>query len=140
MSIPNQPPSTDGKWFNKEIPKPFKSNQRKSTRYIRNDIGITLRKIGLLNLRFLKNRDIPVKLVDISSRGVGVLIATHLRLTFNKKVVLIIRFFDFKEFEVAGTVVRVSPGIVQIYGIKFDHLNNELADYLLKTQTKLSFK
>ena len=82
----------------------------------------------------------PVKLIDISSRGVGVLIATHLRLTSNKKVCLIIRFSDFREFEVPGTVVRSKVNDMQVYGIKFDAVNNDLANYLLKTQTKLSFR
>jgi PilZ domain len=140
MQKPSDPPDTADNWFNRHAPAPFKSNRRKSMRYIRHDIGITVRKIGLFKFSFLKNRDIPVKLIDISSRGVGVLIATNLRLTFHKKVFLIIRFSDFKEFEVPGTVVRRSPGDAQIYGIKFDRLNNDLADYLLKTQTKLTFK
>jgi hypothetical protein len=140
MSNPIYPKPSDEKWFNQDVPEHFQTNQRKSTRYVRNDIGITLRKIGILMFDFLKNKDIPVKLVDISSRGVGVIIATNFRLTINKKVRLLIRFSDFTEFLIPGTVVRRSMGEVQIYGIKFDHVNNDLANHLLETQTKLTFK
>lgn len=140
MSNPNNPKPSEVKWFNQDVPEQFQANQRKSTRYVRNDIGITVRKIGLLMFGFLKNRDIPVRLVDISSRGVGVIIATNFRLTINKKVRLLIRFSDFTEFLIPGIVVRRSMGEVQIYGIKFYSVNNDLANHLLKTQTKLTFK
>ncbi len=138
MPNPLDTTPSDDKWFHQNVPHPFETNRRKSTRYIRNDIGVTIRKIGMLT--FFKKIDIPVKLVDISSRGVGVLIATSLRLTINKKVILVVRFADFKEFEIPGTVIRKSLGEIHVYGIKFLSVNNELANYLLKTQTKLTFK
>ncbi len=109
-----------------------------SVRYVRNDIGVTVRKIGLFNFTFLTDRGRSAKLVDISSRGV--LIATNMRLVTNKKIILTIRFADFKEFEIPGKVVRKSLGDLQIYGIKFDHLNEELADHLITTQRKLTFR
>ena len=140
--MPSQiPPSiSDDQWFKQDIPESSKVNRRKSTRYLRSDIGITIRKVGVFKISFLQHSDIPVKLIDISSRGVGVLIATQLRLSINKKVSLIIRFSDFREFEVGGTIVRKSMGETHIYGIKFDTVNNDLANYLLKTQTKLVFR
>lgn len=139
MSIPDLPPLLDDNWFNQEFPTPSFANKRKSTRYVRRDIAITVRVIGLFSLSFLRNKETSVKLVDISSRGVGVFIATNLRLNINKQVFLIIRFSDFTEFEVPGTVVRRSNVDLRIYGIKFDNYNNELADYLLHTQKKLKF-
>lgn len=128
----------DDDWLNQEITEAVVTNRRMSIRYIRNDIGARIRKIGLFNFSFLKNREISVRLVDISSRGV--LISTPIRLTINKKVSLTIRFADFTEFDVPGTVVHKSLGKMQVYGIKFDRLNDDLADYLLKTQRKLTFR
>jgi hypothetical protein len=138
MSNSDQLESFDDQWFNQDSPKPFAANQRKSTRVIRKDIGVTLRQIGLLNFKFFKNNDLPVKPIDISSRGI--LIETDMRLSLNKKVLLIIRFADFKEYEIPSTVVRKSTGDPQIYGIKFDSVNNRLANKLLRTQKKLTFK
>jgi PilZ domain len=138
MSNPNQPEPSDDQWFNQVNSKPFNSNQRKSTRVIRKDIGVTVRQIGLLNFKLFKNSEISVKPIDISSRGI--LIATDTRLSLNKKVLLIIRFADFKEFEIPSTVVRKSVGDTQIYGIKFDSVNNKLANHLLRTQKRLTFK
>ncbi len=106
-------------------------------RYIRSDIGVTLRKIGLFNFSFGVNQEISVKLVDISSRGI--LVATNIKLPINKQVSLTIRFADFKEFEIPSKVMRKTNGAVIIYGIKFDKVNNKLADKLLATQRKLSF-
>lgn len=128
----------DDDWFNQDVTDVVVTNRRMSIRYIRNDIGARIRKVGLFNLSFLKNREISVRLVDISSRGV--LISTPMRLTINKKVSLTIRFADFTEFDVPGIVVHKSLGKMQVYGIKFDRLNDDLADYLLKTQRKLTFK
>lgn len=106
-------------------------------RYIRNDIGVTLRKIGLFNFHLFADHDNSVKLVNISSRGV--LIATGIKMPVNKKVTLTIRFADFKEYEIPGKVVRKSLSNDYFYGIRFDKTNNKLADKLLATQRKLSF-
>ena len=125
-------------WFNRAAPAPFETNRRMSVRYVRHDIGACVRKIGLFNFTFTAKKAKSVKLIDISSRGV--MIATNMRLATNKRIVLTIRFADFKEFEIPGKVVRRAMGELQIYGIKFDFLNDELADHLLATQRKLTFK
>lgn len=138
MAALNTPTKTSNNWFNRAAPAPFETNRRKSVRYVRNDIGASIRKIGLFNFTFTAKRDKSVKLIDISSRGV--MIATNMRLATNKKIVLTIRFADFKEFEVPGKIARRAVGELQIYGIKFDHINDELADHLLATQRKLTFK
>ncbi|MBM4208106.1 MAG: PilZ domain-containing protein [Gammaproteobacteria bacterium] len=57
-----------------------------------------------------------------------------------KKIHLNIRFSDFTEFDVSATVVRSVPGDTHLYGVKFDHVNNDLADHLLNTQRRLKFK
>lgn len=138
MADRNIPNINSDNWFNRSTPAPFETNRRKSVRYVRNDIGATVRKIGLFNFTFMAKNAKSVKLIDISSRGV--MIATNMRLAANKKIVLTIRFADFKEFEVPGKIVRKGMGKLQIYGIKFDRINDELADYLLATQRKLTFK
>jgi hypothetical protein len=117
----------------------FPINRRKSTRFVRNDIGAWVRKINLFNYVNLKaNRDFKVKLVDISSRGV--LISSDIKIATNKKIILTLRFSDFTEFEIPSRVVRSSEFPRLSFGIKFDIPNNELADYLLVTQRKLTFK
>lgn len=138
MSKSSHTTHTADHWSTRGAPAPFKINRRMGIRYLRNDIGASLRKIGLFNFNFGTTHDVSVKLVDISSRGV--LIATNIKLPINKKVFLTIRFSDFKEFEISGKVVRKSDGYVIIYGIKFDSLNNDLADNLLATQRRLAFK
>jgi PilZ domain len=141
MSDSNPAKTSSVKTISQKSSKKLLTNLRKSTRYMRYDLGITVRKLGLLKFSFLKSDDIPVKLVDISSRGIGVLIATDLRLTLNQKICVSIRFRNFKEFEIPSTVVRkTSVGDVEMYGIKFDRISNTFANYLLKTQTKLTFK
>lgn len=138
MSDTNHPKPDSDDWLNKDQKPPFKTNRRKSTRYIRNDIGVTIRKSGMFDFNFLSNLDSSVKLIDISSRGVQ--IATNIHFPLNQKISLTIRFFDFKEFQIPSKVMRKKMGDLQIYGIKFDQVNNDLANYLLKTQRKLKFK
>lgn len=138
MANQRQPTAPSNNWFNRGSPAPFVTNRRMSVRYVRNDIGVTVKKIGVFNFTFLTDRGRSAKLVDISSRGV--LIATNMRLATNKKIILTLRFADFKEFEIPGKVVRKSLGDLQIYGIKFDHLNEALADHLITTQRKLTFR
>jgi PilZ domain len=138
MSNPSQPTDSNDKWLTQDLTGPYPNNKRKSTRYVRNDIGVTVSKISLFNFSFIKNWGIAVKLVDISSRGV--LISSPMRLAVRKKIQLNLRFSDFKEFDVTGSIVRKSPGDDYVYGIKFDRINNSLADHILKTQRKLKFK
>jgi len=89
---------------------------------------------GLLSV----GKEIPVGLIDISSRGV--LISTEQRFAINKKVILILRFKSDKVFVIKAMVVRYSSSLHHQYGIKFDSYNNDLGDYLLETQEKLRFK
>jgi hypothetical protein len=119
-------------------PATMRLNQRISTRYIRNDIGISIRKAGLFDLNLFADHHNSIKLLDISSRGIQ--IATNIRLPINKKIVLTMRFANFKEFKVLATVMYKKNGITPTYGIKFDRVHNRLADYLLATQRKLIFK
>lgn len=116
-----------------EQPKP-KKNIRVATRFIREDIAASINIPGLLS--FSKN--IPVNLMDIASKGV--LVSTDQRLGINKKIILTLQFESGKVFEIKGIIVRRSGLSQKEYGIKFDHYNNELGDYLLETQEKLIFK
>lgn len=138
MSKPTNPANPpDEHWSKTGVPAPFKVNRRMGIRYIRRDIGVTIRKIGLFNFNMGTNQESSVKLVDISSRGV--MVSTEIKLSLKKQVLLTIRFADFKEYKILGKVVRKSEGDALIYGIKFDKVNNKLADKLLATQRKLSF-
>jgi PilZ domain len=137
MSKPTNPTQPDEHWSKSGASAPFKTNRRMGIRYVRKDIGVTIRKIGLFDFNIGANQDNSVKLIDISSRGV--MIASSTKLPINKPVALTIRFADFKEFNITAKVVRKSEGANYIYGIKFDKVNNKLADKLLATQRKLSF-
>ncbi len=133
------PPDTGKNWFNIHAPAPFKSNRRLGVRFIRDDIDISVRKNSFFELRFgAKNKQIPVRLIDISSKGV--LIATDMKLQVNKKLLLTLRFVDLREFEMHCTIVRKTSAEKNLYGIKFDRIDSRLADYLLVTQKKLTFK
>ena len=141
MHIPsfNQNSLADSdKWFDDVEPLPTENNRRMGVRYVRNDISVSVRKIGLYNLIFVTEKGSSVMLMDISSRGV--LVATNMRLNINKKIMLTLRFTDHREFQVPGVVVRKVAIGRQMYGIKFDRLNNELADHLALTQRKVIFK
>lgn len=111
-----------------------KKNIRIATRFIREDIAASINVSGLLSF----GKVIPVKLMDIASRGV--LISTNQRLSINKKIILTLQFQSGKEFVIKGIVVRRSNMSQGEYGIRFDRYNNELGDYLLETQGKLIFK
>lgn len=137
-SEPTQP-STGTNWFNIHAPAPFKSNRRLGVRFIRDDIDVSVQKNSLFDLRFgTKSKQIPVQLIDISSKGV--LIATDVKLQVNKKLLLTLRFVDLREFQMFSTIVRKTNAELNLYGIKFDQIDSRLADYLLVTQKKLTFK
>ncbi|WP_027158221.1 PilZ domain-containing protein [Methylobacter luteus] len=109
-------------------------NNRIATRYIRKDITVILSKNSLLNFA----REIPVDLIDISSKGV--LIRSHKKLNIRDKITLKLKFDRGKTFKIEGTVVRKSTLSNIRYGIKFNRYNDELGDYLLETQKELIFR
>ena len=139
MQALNNNPSPAASWFTQHKNVPFSTNRRLGVRFIRDDILISLHKINFLKLGLkLKPEETFVKLIDISSKGLS--IATDLKLSTKTKVHLTINFLGLKTFEVAGTVVRISKGKRPVYGIKFDQVNNSMAEYLVFSQKKLTFK
>ena len=110
------------------------NTDRKSVRYIRNDIKASLIYSNVLGLK--TNR--PSELNDISTKGA--LVTTVQKLSINKKVTVIITFDDGKVFRISGKIIRQCPTAPHRYGIKFEKQENGLGDYLLKTQTDLIFK
>ncbi len=110
------------------------SNRRITTRYVRSDVKASVSKIKL----FRFGQPITIDLHDLSTRGA--LISVQKNLKLNKKITLILRFEDGKEFHIPATIVRKTSNNTSIYGIKFNRYNNELGEYLLKTQTQLVFK
>jgi PilZ domain len=133
-------PSDDGThWFNKHKVKVFADNRRLGVRYIRDDIFVSLHKLNFLNLDIKAFREETfVKLLDISSKGASV--ATDLKLNVNNKVLLTIAFMGSKSFTIQGKVVRVSMAKRPVYGIKFDQVNTRMAEFLITSQKKLTFK
>ncbi|MCF7987064.1 MAG: PilZ domain-containing protein [Methylovulum sp.] len=109
-------------------------NHRVATRYIRKDITVSISGLHLFEL----GRVSRVELLDISSKGL--LIECQRKLTLRKKIKLSLRFKSGKEFQLQGTVIRISTTSPTEYGIKFDRFNDELGDYLLETQEHLIFK
>ena len=110
------------------------NNHRKTIRYLRNDIKISLVYSNALGLK----KTVATELHDISSRGA--LVATPYKLGFVKKVTVVITFKDSRVFRISGRIVRKCPHTPFCYGIKFEKQENALGDYLLKTQTDLIFK
>lgn len=108
-------------------------NKRKGVRYVRKDItaSIAVR-------RFFSTNDILVKLLDISSRGA--LISCNAKLKPKQKLTLTLTFNGGRKFRIASTVTHNVTKHEQNFGLKFEHVNNNLGNYLLKTQTDLIIK
>jgi hypothetical protein len=121
--------------FDPNLSKNQSKNQRITTRYIRDDITASVFKVSLLSFG---PRRIPVDLIDISSKGV--LISSPKKLGINKKIILDLKFGGDRTFKIKAKIVRKSDSSNYQYGIKFDHYNNALGDYLLEIQSKLVFK
>lgn len=115
------------------------ANERRTVRYIRKDIKVHIRKQNWFSAiggdRF--RQEIPVELLDISNRGC--LIFSPEKLAVRSKIIVLLTFETARRFEIGATVIRKSEGEDQ-YGIKFAAYNNELGDYMLKTQEKLTLK
>ncbi len=108
-------------------------NKRIAVRYIRDDITAFLfTKIWFKSIR------LPVKLIDISSKGA--LISCPKKLALNKKIILSLRFQDGKQFDLPATIIHKKKDNAQSYGLKFEVLSNKLGDYLLSSQNDLVFK
>ena len=139
MPDSNQSEQFNKNWFNQHAPAPFKTNRRLGVRFVRHDIEVALCKAGMLELAFnTMRKDIPVQLIDISSRGV--LISSNLKLNVNKKIILTLRFADDRQFQIPSIIVRKENRGTSLYGIKFEKTNHRLAEYLLITQKVLTFK
>lgn len=74
-------------------------NKRKSTRYIRRDIGVSFIKQNIFGVK----ADIKCKLIDVSSTGVQ--ISTPYKLRENDDITLILSFDDDEEFSIKAQVV-----------------------------------
>jgi hypothetical protein len=109
-------------------------NSRIATRYIREDIAVSITSKNLLGI----SKRIEAKLLDITSKGV--LVAATEKMAINKNIVLHLRFTTGKVFDINAKIVRNAAADKNEYGIKYDFYNNELGDYLLETQSKLIFK
>lgn len=120
--------------FDADFSQELIKNHRIATRFIREDIDASISDLGFLS----RGKDFPVKLVDITSKGV--LIESDKKLKVGQALTLTLQFKTGKRFVIKAKVVRIAAESHDQYGIKFDRYNNELGDYLLDTQTKLVFK
>ncbi|MCK5899010.1 MAG: PilZ domain-containing protein [Methylococcales bacterium] len=112
------------------------SNNRKTIRYIRNDIKASVHVSNIIGRYWAKkNPSLDVKLLDISSKGA--LISCPKRLRIRKKVKLELIFKTHKVFVISAIIIREETYDPQIYGLKFDFMNHDLGDYLLESQTSL---
>ena len=109
-------------------------NNRTTTRFIRDDITVTVKTPG----RLYFGKPITVNLMDISCKGV--LISTDKKFGINKQITLTLEFTSGKVFVIKAKTVRHTSLSLNEYGLKFDRYNNELGDYLLESQDKLIFK
>ncbi len=108
-------------------------NTRIAVRYVRTDLKITLHITSFLGV----SKEIPANLTDISSKGIG--IECNKKLSINKKLFIRLVFEDNKSFVISAKTVYQATNKKQ-YGLKFDKLNNELAEYLLDSQKELKIK
>lgn len=106
------------------------SNKRVAVRYRRNDIKAVVKVRRLFFPRLL-----PVILHDISSKGAAVI--SEKKLAKKSRVCLHLMFNDGKRFEIDALVVYSEQ--TEKYGLKFYSYHYALADYLLHTQTDLTF-
>jgi PilZ domain-containing protein len=108
-------------------------NKRKGVRYIRKDItaSITIR-------RYFTANEILVRLHDISSRGA--LIACNAKLKPKQRLSLTLTFSSGRKFRIPSIITHIETTHEQSFGLKFESLNNNLGNYLLKTQTDLIVK
>ncbi|TAL47557.1 MAG: hypothetical protein EPN89_08455 [Methylovulum sp.] len=109
-------------------------NLRIATRFIRGDISASISGLGFFEM----GKTIPVKLMDISSKGV--LISTNRKLRINKSLTLTLQFETGRTFIIKAAIVRRSASSHHQYGMKFERCHDELGDYLLESQSKLVFK
>jgi hypothetical protein len=82
----------------------------------------------------LLNNRISVRYRRSDSKGIA--IHSQKKLRVNGRVSIFLQFNDGKRFTVLATV---SNKVAPRYGLKFDTYQTELADYLLATQTDLTF-
>ena len=112
----------------------LESNQRKTVRYVRDDITASIKKNTLLSF----GKQIKIKLLDISTKGA--LISIDKKLKVKTKISLNLEFNDGKTFQIDAKVVRKADPSANTYGIQFNKYDNELGEHLFNTQTDLIFK
>lgn len=105
-------------------------NKRIAVRYRRSDIKAVIK----INSAFFP-RLIPVALIDISSKGAA--IQSNKKLRKKASISLYLLFNDGRRFTIDGTIVHTSSA--PRYGVKYDAINQALAEHLLHTQTDLIF-
>lgn len=127
----NEIDNDDNEFFNLELSTKELSNQRAAVRYITSGISIWLKVKSL----FCFKKNLKVKLLDISSKGLAVKCQQDISL--RKKITILIKFKDNKKFIIPAIIVHKKN---DLYGIKFNKYNDELGDYLLSSQKDLIFK
>ena len=110
-------------------------NHRYAIRYIRKDITASVYVSNRLG--FVKK--LPIKLIDISSKGAA--IECEKKLGLKKKIALELIFKDKKKFKIDATIIHQKKiHNKKQYGLKFVRFNDELGDYILASQQDLIFK
>jgi hypothetical protein len=110
------------------------ANKRKTLRYIRKDITALVNQADIFGTYrlFSVSRFIRVRLLDISSKGS--LIASPEKLKPNRQVMLTLVFDSNKKFEIPARIVREIRRRRSFYGLEFEKVNDDLADYLVTSE------
>jgi|GEM_PF-6848853 len=93
----------------------------------------SLKQISLL----MDGQKISAKFRKLTFRSVQIFV--HQALKSKRNIAVLFEFDDGEKFTLAAEIDRCRKITHHYYGIKFDKLDNELGEYLLKTQTDLSF-
>lgn len=105
-------------------------HKRLAVRYIRDDIRVSIRFDGFLSRFAFWLKALPVRLIDISSRGV--LIGCPKKLKIPKRIIVTLVFKDSKTFILPGRIIRAADD--NHYGVRFSGFSHPLGEHLLKTQ------
>ena len=106
------------------------NNKRTAVRYIRSDITASFRFIGF----FSSAKFHPIELLNISSKGAA--FKSNKPISLSNTIVLKLLSDKKPVFELTAKIIYRKK---QLYGIKFERINNKLGDFLISSDHEIRF-